>query len=384
MKKFLLITAALFMGAIGFVKAQTIENSRFTDNWSVGIKGGAVTPLNHAAFWGDMRGVVGLELRKNITPVWGLGIEGQWSVNTSSWSRFMHSTTAFDHQMVGVFGTFNFNNAFAGYKGSPRLCEVELNAGTGWLHGYINNHKELNELYGNSFNNSWYTKVGANVNFNLGKAKAWTLSLQPAFVYNMDYPNSTGYNINHGYFEILAGVSYHFKNHNGTHSFKLCDKKYTQTEWDNLMAEVNELRAREPQVIEKIVEVQVEKYIPVDNVITNNVIINNSTLENAVGFKLNSAVVEPTEYANIANVAEWLRLNPDEDLYVIGYASRTYGTPQYNEKLSLERAQAVKDVLVNTFNIDPDRLLVHGEGDSLQPYTMNDSWNQVVLFKVSK
>ena len=376
MKKFLTIIATLFIGVTGAINAQTVESSRFFDNWSIGLKGGAVTPLKHAAFWGDMRGVAGIELRKNITPVWGLGVEGQWSVNTSGWSRFIHSTTAFDHQMVGVFGTFNFNNAFAGYKGAPRVCEVELNAGTGWLHAYLNNHKLYNEFYGNSFNNSWYTKVGANVNFNLGKAKAWTLSLQPAFVYNMDYPGSTGYNINHGYFEVLAGITYHFKNSNGTHSFNLCDKKYTQTEWDNLMAEVNELRAREPEVriVEKIVTVEKEVKEPVYKT--------NTVIGNAIGFNINSAEVLSTNYASIENVAHILKEYPDMKLNIVGFASAKEGTASYNYTLSQNRATNVKSILVNSFGIDPDRLNVVAKGVEEQPYPNNNAYNRVVLFEV--
>ena len=158
MKKFIFMIVAL-MGMVMSVNAQTVESSRFTDNWSVGLKGGAVTPLNHSAFWGDMRGVVGLELKKEVTPIFGLGVEGEWTVNTSAWSRNVHSTNVFDHQLVGGFLTGNLTNAIAGYRGTPRLVEVEAVAGLGWLHTYLNSAEDLN---------GWYTKFGANVNFNLG------------------------------------------------------------------------------------------------------------------------------------------------------------------------------------------------------------------------
>ena len=166
MKKFIFMIVAL-MGMVMSVNAQTVESSRFTDNWSVGLKGGAVTPLNHSAFWGDMRGVVGLELKKEVTPILGLGVEGEWTVNTSAWSRNVHSTNVFDHQLVGGFLTGNLMNAIAGYRGTPRLVEVEAVAGLGWLHTYLNSAEDLN---------GWYTKFGANVNFNLGTERAWVVS----------------------------------------------------------------------------------------------------------------------------------------------------------------------------------------------------------------
>ena len=140
MKKFLLLAvAAMTMGA---ASAQvTVEGNKIYDNISVTLKGGIVSPFQHYAFWKAARGVAGLELRKQITPVWGLGVEGEWSINTSSWTKGYgehtsvwgpHSSTIIDHQLVGAFGTVNLSNLLLGYGGMPRTLEVEAVAGAGW------------------------------------------------------------------------------------------------------------------------------------------------------------------------------------------------------------------------------------------------------------
>ena len=67
MKK-LVLMASVFAIAITANAQNAIEESKLTDNISITLKGGGATPLNNAAFWGDMRGVLGLELRKQITP----------------------------------------------------------------------------------------------------------------------------------------------------------------------------------------------------------------------------------------------------------------------------------------------------------------------------
>lgn len=95
MKKTLLF-AALALGAMS-ASAQALEQPKFFDNWSIGLDGGVTTPLKHAAFFGDMRGLVGLHIQKQITPAFALGVEGQFGVNTSSWVNRVHSTTAFDN-----------------------------------------------------------------------------------------------------------------------------------------------------------------------------------------------------------------------------------------------------------------------------------------------
>ena len=137
MKKVILLTA-IALSSLCASAQTTVAGSKFTDNWSFTLKGGAVLSskaVGSHGFWKDGRGVVGAELRKQITPVLGLGAEGEWSINTSSWYP-VKSANVFDHQYVGVFGALNLSNAFAGYAGMPRVFEMELVAGTGWLHAY--------------------------------------------------------------------------------------------------------------------------------------------------------------------------------------------------------------------------------------------------------
>lgn len=362
MKK-LLITIIALLGMTFSSQAQTVEASRFFDNWSIGLKGGGATPMKHHAFFGDMRGVVGLDLHKSITPVIGFGLEGQWSVNTSSWIG-EKSHTAFDHQLFGGYITGNLMNLFGSYPGSPRVFEVVVEVGTGWLHGY-----------GNVYN-SWYTKFGPDFVFNLGKNKAWSLSLKPAIVYDMIGRGHTSFNINRGYYEILAGITYNFKNSNGTHSFKLADGIYTQDEWDLLVAEMESYKAvamTKPRIVVKEVEVVVEKEVMIEPEI--------SAPLNAVGFNINSSEILPTEYASLENVASWLKENPDQNIRVIGYADKDTGSEGYNAVLSLHRAEAVKDALVKEFGIDPSRMITVGEGSNNgQPFKENN-WNRVVIFK---
>lgn len=362
MKKIILFMFAL-MGMTCAV-AQTVESSRFTDNWSLGVKGGVVTPVSKAPFWGDMRGLAGLELKKEVTPILGLGIEGEWSVNTSGWQRNLHSANVVDHQLVGGFLTGNLMNMVKGYKGSPRLCEVEALAGIGWLHYYETEAGDLN---------GWYIKFGANANFNPWKNSAWSFSFKPAIVFDMNDGLSTNFNANRAYLELQAGIVYHFKNSNGSHSFKLCDKVATQAELDELNAQINELRSRNTEAVEKVVE----------KVVTKEVVVDNTALNNAIGFRINSAKVPESAYASLSNVAAWLKGHPESKVIVKGYADKETGTEEYNLKLGERRAQAVKDVLVKEFGVGDDQVSIQGVGASEQVYPVNN-WNRVVVFSVSK
>ncbi|MDE6121120.1 MAG: OmpA family protein, partial [Muribaculaceae bacterium] len=100
------IIAAICTVALGATaaQAQVVDQPGFGDNWSVGADGGVTTPLKGGAFFGNMRGAAGLRLGKQITPVFGLGVESLFGVNTSSWRGHHHSSTAFDNSYIGVYG----------------------------------------------------------------------------------------------------------------------------------------------------------------------------------------------------------------------------------------------------------------------------------------
>lgn len=383
MKKIILM-AALALGAISAQAQVTVQGSKFSDNWSLGLKGGGVTPAKGHSFWQNCRGIFGLELKKQITPVFGLGIEGEWTVNTSSWTGFK-SATAVDHQYVGAFGTLNLMNVFGGYKGTPRTFEIEAVAGTGWLHSYYP-HVQGED------GNSWANKAGLNFNFNLGESKAWTISIKPAIVWNMNNHDITAnglgyeaqYNLNHAYIEMEAGVTYHFKNSNGTHSFKVVtpmDEELVaalNAEINSLRAQLNNCNADKAALQQKINDLEqkladcLNKKPQVVEVVKN--------LDNVhyVFFNLASSTIQANQKPNIYMVAQQLKNDPNATVDVKGYASKD-GSLEFNKKLAEKRAQAVKKALVKE-GVAESRINAKGEG--LGDMFSQNTWNRVAICTV--
>lgn len=388
MKKAILL-AAMALSVAGASAQTTVAGSKFTDNWSFTLKGGAVMSSKSVAdngFWDDARGIVGAELRKQITPVFGLGVEGEWTINTSSWAGY-RSGNWFDHQYVGVFGAFNLMNAFAGYTGAPRLFELEVVGGTGWLHAYYPHTSGKD-------GNSWATKVGMNFNFNLGESKAWTLAFKPAYLWNMNgnpRPNILGYEArydsNFGYLELEAGITYHFGNSNGTHHFTVV-RPYDQSEIDALNAQINALRgeleasgANNAALLAQIADLQAQldacnRRPPVVEKVVKD--LNNIRY---VFFNCGSAYVQPNQQPNIAMVADQLKENSNATVTVKGYASKD-GSAAFNRKLAERRAESVKKELVKRYGIASDR--VKAEGMGVGDLFQENSWNRVSVCTVSE
>lgn len=386
MKKAILL-AAMALSMVGASAQTTVAGSKFTDNWSLTLKGGAVMSSKSVAdngFWDNARGIVGAELRKQITPVFGLGVEGEWTINTSSWAGY-RSGNWFDHQYVGVFGAVNLMNAFAGYTGAPRLFELEVVGGTGWLHAYYPHTSGKD-------GNSWATKVGMNFNFNLGESKAWTLAFKPAYLWNMNgnpRPNILGYEArydsNFGYLELEAGITYHFGNSNGTHHFTVV-RPYDQSEIDALNAQINALRgeleasgANNAALLAQIADLQAQldacnRRPPVVEKVVKD--LNNIRY---VFFNCGSAYIQPNQQPNIAMVADQLKDNTNATVTVKGYASKD-GSAAFNRKLAERRAEAVKKELVKRYGIASDR--VKAEGMGIGDLFQENSWNRVSVCTV--
>jgi len=390
MKKVILL-AALALGVCSSQAQITDAGNKFSDNWSFTLKGGGVFATKTASdvdFLKTGRGIVGAEIRKQVTPTFGIGVEGEWTVNTSSWTG-VKSANAFDHQYVGAFGAINLMNLFASYTGAPRVFEIEAVAGAGWLHSYYPHTQCKHD--GNSF----ATKVGLNLNFNLGEAKAWTVSLKPALLWNMngdvsqdkisDLGYDSHYNVNNMYFELQAGVTYHFKNSNGTHHFALV-RPFDQAEIDALNAQINALRgdleacgANNAALLAQLADLQAQldacnrRPAQVKEVIKN--------LDNIryVFFNVNSANIQANQQPEIAMTAEQLKANPEAKVLVEGYASKD-GSKAFNEKLSKRRAEAVKKALVNKYGIDADR--VKAEGCGVTEVFNKLDWNRMAKMTV--
>lgn len=353
------------------VNAQTQTNycgsSKFFDNISIGIVGGVETNLHD---WRSPQGAVaGITLNKEITPIAGVTLEGNTNINgLANWktgnNRHIHCANTFDAISVYATGRVNLSNAFFGYKGTPRKFEVETNTGVGY--GYVwhgDNHNGYNALL---------VKLGLNFNYNF--AKAWTITVRPAVVYDV---KGNQFNVNNAVGQITAGVVYHFKTSNGTHSFNKA-KLYNQSEIDALNAKVNSLQSSLNDANAQINALE-EANKMIDTVFTDTP----ANLGNVVSFNINSAVVEETQMANLDNAARLLVNDSTVKVTLKGYADKETGSKEYNQKLSEKRANAVKNILVKKYGIDASRVSVLGVGDTEQLYTDNN-WNRVVIFVEDK
>ena len=90
-----------------------------------------------------------------------------------------------------------------------------------------------------------------------------------------------------------------------------------------------------------------------------------------VKFDFDRQVVKPESYADIRDVAEFMKQFPQTTTVVEGHTDAV-GTEAYNQSLSERRAMAVREVLVSEFGIQPGRVDAIGFGEA-RPVADNDS-----------
>lgn len=313
MKKFILILVAFATMAVANAQLAT-ENAKLFDNVYVGAEAGVATPLNFDGVF-PLNAVAGLKVGKELTPVFGLEVEGQVFFSDNNFTRW--TQTFVKGTNLTLNGTINLNNLFCGYKGTPRLFEVKTNTGIGWLHFWKGG-------------DGLSAKTALDFNFNLGKKKAHTLFVSPGVYWNLKNNNTVQFNKEYAQLAVLAGYVYHFKTSNGTHHFKVYDVGAMSAELNQLYEENLQLAEKANRTPEKVVVTEVkEKLVKEVQYVNGTVVVNFAKNSYALTDEAKEVLNEVTGSVDI-----------------MGYASPE-GTMSYNQKLSQKRADVVAEYLKN-------------------------------------
>ncbi len=339
MRKFLILIATAF--AVFTVSAHNAD-TKFFDNTYVRITGGAtaLTSPEYAGyenFGHSIQGVIGAEIGKWITPNWGIAFSGDFGLRNGSeygfaqyYDPYAHFNTelkrnlykgdlksnTFNYITVTGLVKGNITNILFGYK--PRTVEFVLATGPMWIHGYPSNVRNGHSTYPHQYYaNDFGVKFQGEVNFNVSKRVQ--INIVPEFNYNLtgacgDQPQ---FDSRYSWWGVQAGVTYKIGN-----QFKTCEYTYTQADVDALNVEINNLRNRQPEVVEKVIIKEINVEVPNIIVIFDK---DSSILTNEAKQKLDVITGK---------------------VDVIGSASPE-GSETHNEELASERAQVVANYLIN-------------------------------------
>lgn len=387
MKTRILSIAVLVASAMGAnAQEKAISYSKFFDNWQLGVKGGGFSDTHREAFLKNTRATFGLELEKQISPAFRLGVEGMAYVRPVDFDENPLHNNFIDRTNVSLVGTVNLSNLILGYNGTPRFFEVEGFAGLGWRHTYLQNIVPGVNTRENTVTNGMTAQFGSNLLFNLGESKKWAVKLSPAIIYEVDKPaknSKNSLNSVNSITQLTAGIIYRFKGSNGARHITFGAEIPDEIDVSSLLNPLREeIKTKDKELAENKKQIaQLEKDLEKERnkepqVVEKTVTKSKKTLESVVTYRVGKTTIESSQLPNVERIATYLKKYPNSKVVIKGFASPE-GNLEKNQKLAADRAESVKKILVTRYKISSDR--IQAEGNGIGDMFSEPDWNRVSI-----
>lgn len=351
----LLVLAMLFPGVANAQEKEgfrlvTPESVEFNPYWYMQAQiGGAYTVGETSTFKKLVSPAAALNFGYRMVPWFGLragfsGWQGKGYVVVPEMNyKFNYVQGNFD-------AIVSLTNAFCGFNPS-RVLDVYLGVGIGGAYGFHNNQAEnfydahgvFEKLWRG---HRWFLAGRGILGMDINLSSVFALNIEANANMMPDSWNSKYGNNKDWQFNGLIGCTVKFGSNK-----RVIPAVYEEEIVEVVVAEPEPEPApkEEPKPV-------VEKIQP---------------MTQDVFFLLDSSVVRPDELDKVSELAEFMKKNPSYKVTVTGYADKETGTAPYNMTLSEKRAKAVAEAL-ESYGIDPSRITVDADGDTVQPFDASE------------
>ena len=340
-------------------KYQVITNP-FWSNWFFSIGGGASVLLGDndgaASFGKRISPTLNVALGKWFTP--GLGLRLQYSGLQAKGYTYDKGADyvrgnqkgdgyyeqRFDYMNLHGDVMFNLMALFGGYD-EYRVYEMIPYVGAGFTHNYTKPRREA-------------LSVNAGIINRFRVSNALDINLEVSIMGAEDKFDGTVAG-KHGYDGVVSatlGLTYYFPRCGFARPMP---QLISAIELSAMQQQIAEMAAANQQLQNALTAAENR---PVEVSETEVVVTEPDIAPRTVFFSIGSAEVSPRAVMNLSYLAEYMKQFPNATYTVNGYADSATGTPAFNQELSLRRAQAVVDVLVNKYGIAADRLKISADG----------------------
>lgn len=347
-----------------------LNKSKFGDNWFIGIHAGGRyswgTNVGGASVLEQIQPSVALSVGKWLAPAGGLRIQGFFGGNSGRdiSQRLYH----FKSVGVAIDGLFNFTNLFCGYE-EDRVFNLIGFLGAGYEHsGWFSDRSWNTSDYRNS--GSGYKTKGSNLisarvgliaNFRLSDAWSFNVEASNSWLDDSYDGRDAACSLHKwdGHIDLLLGLTYRFRNHDGSHQFTWATRDMSK--YDALNDEINRIREENDRLAKQYAEAPVETRV-----------IEQNRVRTYISFDNNSSEINKLQEVNVYTAAEGMKKFEGCDLYITPSGSVS------NTDLFVARAQSVRNVLVNTYNIPAGRIFVEKNPALIQ--SLDPQKNCVIVY----
>lgn len=341
-------------------KKDPIAQGKFWDNWFIQGGAGASVYLggqNAGQFGNRIRPVFDLGVGKWVTSSLGVRMQYNYSPIMRQYSKSYTSPFAVDCSLqkfdfMNLHGDvmLNLNSAFGGYN-ENRVYEVIPYLGAGWARVSYDNAPTDNELAVNfGIINKFRVSRAVDINLELrstlvnGRLDHSTINNQ----IDMPVAATLGFSVRLGKNKSFKRVSMPVVDYSSYNS------RIQELENSKANADARAMRlAEELEAAKKRGQVTVagESKVAASPV--------------ALFFGLGKATLDKKELTNLEfYVKNAIKADKNKTFTLIGSADKATGSKAVNQRLSEQRMQYVYNLLVDKYNIAPNRLIKKAEGDT--------------------
>ena len=361
MKKFLMVLAVAGLSSAAVAQNSGFENvpsekysvmtNKFWDNWFMSAGVGAEMLLGnsdaHYSIGDRISPTFNVALGKWFTP--GLGLRLQYSGYEAQGARKGFGSYAkgtpdaagyYDQKFhyMNLHGDvmFNLNALFGGYN-PKRVYEIIPYLGAGFTHSYSGSTKSQAFAVNGGIINKFRLSPAFDLNVELsGMMAEGKFDREPAGKHDFD-----------GVVSATVGLTYHFKNR-GFVKPSAAKDLISESELNDMRNRMNMLASENDDLKNRLAKAPKA---------TEEVIITKGDISSlAVFFEIGHSKVSNKGEINLEYLAKQMKKYPNIKVKVTGFADSATGSSNLNSKLSASRAQAVRDILVNTHGINGSRI----------------------------
>lgn len=361
MKKNLLIAAMTLMSTAAMAQATYTDANgdeyEFKKHAYLQLQGGAQYTLGESSFGDLISPNIQVGLGYQFNPWLGARIAvGAWqSKGGYNGYRFSNGTignTTYKYKYVapGIDVVFNLSNAFCGYN-PFRTVSLSAFVGAAANIAFDNDEAQGVACEGYPMEHLWdgtnvlpVGRAGLALDFRLSDVV--TLGLEANANVTGDRYNSKHADNADWYFNGLVGLKFNLG--------KTYTKKVKEAPVVVSQPEPVKEVAPAPEPVQEEAPAKVEDY------------------KCDVFFTISSTKITAAEEAKVAELAKFLKDNPDKKVEINGYADAGTGTDKINNRLAQQRAEQVVKMLTEKYGIDANRISQNSHGSKVQPFSEND------------
>ncbi|MDO4215484.1 MAG: hypothetical protein Q4D12_06180 [Bacteroidales bacterium] len=339
--------------------SRVLNDNKFKDNWFFGVQAGSMmswgTNSSKASFMDNQNVAFGLQWGKWLAPYMGVRLTGIFGHNRG---QFVQPDKPYHWLTYGAnFDMLlNLTNMVNKYKEDRKFNLVGI-IGTGLNHAgkYNTNDQRLGQIRSNFL----VIRAGLEGIFRLSNAWDFNVEVTNNWI-NSNFDGQDANNRYDGHLDILLGLTYRFKNHDGARQFTYA--KYNASRYDYLNDEANRLRAQAEAKRNAAPIINIQKKVVEGNLVRT-----------LISFADNKSNIDKLQEVNVFTAAENYKKMSDASIYITNYGD----TKANNQELFADRANSVKMMLMNEYNIPAGHIFIEANPQIIKNL---DQKNTVIVF----